>query len=201
MTGSLILRALTVSVLILLGLGCGSSAPTRFYVLSPLEDGATTVGRQNIGIGVGPVELPSYLDRPQFVTRSGQNQVTLHDFDHWAEPLDANVAEVLAHNMSILLPVARVRVYPWDPGVELDYQVILELSQFEIHEDNQARLVAWWSVLNGTTGEALMSRKTTYGEPVQGNNAVTDQIAALNRTLDALSRDMAATLGQLGRLP
>jgi uncharacterized lipoprotein YmbA len=200
MTGSRILRGLTVSAMILLGLGCGSSAPTRFYVLSPLEDGATTVGQQNIGIGVGPVELPSYLDRPQFVTRSGQNQVTLHDFDHWAEPLDANVAEVLAHNMSILLPVARVRVYPWDPSVELDYQVILELSQFEIHEDNQARLVAWWSVLNGATGEALMSRKTTYRAAVQGD-AVTDQVAALNRTLDSLSRDMAATLGQLDRLP
>lgn len=68
--------------------GCADSQPTRFYTLSPL---AAALGSTpptllpDVTVGVGPVTLPPYLDRPQLVTRAGGNRVVLAEFDSWAE--------------------------------------------------------------------------------------------------------------------
>ncbi len=61
--------------------GCTVTPPSRFYILTPLDSlaaGKKTRGAQNTPIiGIGPVELPGYLDRPQIVTRAGGNQLNL----------------------------------------------------------------------------------------------------------------------------
>ncbi len=65
--------ALLGASLVLLS-GCARTAPSRFDLLNALP--ATASEQQNkeaeqgIAIGIGPVELPEYLDRPQIVTRS-----------------------------------------------------------------------------------------------------------------------------------
>ena len=45
----------------------------------------------DLTVGVGPVTLPPYLDRPQLVTRAGSNRAVLADFDSWVEPLPGHV--------------------------------------------------------------------------------------------------------------
>ena len=70
--------------------GCADGQPTRFYTLSPLEAspcGASPTTMPDLTVGVGPVTLPTYLDRPQLVTRAGGNRMVLADFDSWVEPL------------------------------------------------------------------------------------------------------------------
>ena len=53
--------------------GCASQ-PSRFYLLSALPDTEVvspgTLGPQGPTIGVGPVTLQRYVDRPQIVTRT-----------------------------------------------------------------------------------------------------------------------------------
>ena len=47
-------------------------------------------------IGVGPVTVPDYLDRPQIATRSSSSSLQFSEFDRWAEPLEKNLMRVLA---------------------------------------------------------------------------------------------------------
>jgi uncharacterized lipoprotein YmbA len=71
-------------VAVLLGLGACASTPSRFYLLNTLPASetvpATAAGRGPV-VGVGPITLPKYLDRPQLVTRASRNQLTLGEFD------------------------------------------------------------------------------------------------------------------------
>ncbi len=100
------LLATLCALLITLG-GCAGTPNSRFYLLEPLTgapgpEGTVPLDRA-ISIGLGPVTLPEYLDRPQIVTRTDRNTVLLAEFDRWAEPLSGNVSRTLAENLTYLL--------------------------------------------------------------------------------------------------
>ena len=91
----------------LLGLGACASTPSRFYILNTLTASETipaTAAARGPVIGVGPITFPKYLDRPQIVTRASRHQLTLGEFDRWAEPLQDNVSRVLAENLALPHP-------------------------------------------------------------------------------------------------
>src|SRR3989442_5325553 len=101
--------------------GCGSSPATRFYTLAtvpPVTKIADRSSTPQLGVGIRSVVLPAELDRPQIVTRTGPNTVHLAEFDRWSSPLRDSVANVIAENLSVLLPADRVAVYPWPPRSE-----------------------------------------------------------------------------------
>ncbi len=94
--------AMVLFIAVLLA-GCRSSAPQiEFYTLNSLspetEKANPTDAALNIAVGVGPVEIPQALDRPQIVTRTGPNKITLDEFHRWASPLREDFARVLAEN-------------------------------------------------------------------------------------------------------
>jgi hypothetical protein len=98
---------MVVGLMLLAACATGTSAPSRFYVLAPLEapeaEPQLAPGERCLAIGIGPVEIPAYLDRPQIVTRLSNNELNLAEFDKWAEPLRDNLIRVLAENISSLL--------------------------------------------------------------------------------------------------
>src|SRR5437870_12994063 len=105
--------------------GCGSSPDTRFYTLATVPPITKTADRSStpqVGVGIRSVVLPADLDRPQIVTRTGPNTVHLAEFDRWSSPLRESVANVIAENLSVLLPADRVAVYPLPTGVSIDYR-------------------------------------------------------------------------------
>ena len=52
--------------------GCATVTPARFYILSPVPaDMAVRASGHETAIGVGPVDLPEYLNRPQIAVRNG----------------------------------------------------------------------------------------------------------------------------------
>jgi len=109
--------------------GCGSSPATRYYVLAPLsnsEAGDKPKGnKDDPAIGIGPVQFPKYLDRPQIVTRSSRNQIDIGDFDQWAEPLKTNFTNVIAENLSVLIPGDRIVVFPWSSSTVISGRSIV----------------------------------------------------------------------------
>ena len=90
--------------------GCSSPEP-RFYVLSgaSVDRSPHDFKGREVAIGVGPMDFPDYLDRPQIVTRSGQNEIFVADFDRWAEPLKANAIQCLTEDLSNYLIESGVR--------------------------------------------------------------------------------------------
>jgi hypothetical protein len=175
--------------------GC-SSAPTHFYVLTPLPVAGGPLGgpnRQDLSIGLGPVELPDYLDRPQIVTRLDQNQFKVADFDYWSEPLKDNFTQVLAENLSSLLTTERVFVYPWRRENRVTYQVTVKVIRFDRVVDGDSVLTARWRILRADNNEELRVQTATYTVPAAGSDYPAT-VTAMNQTLTALSRDIAGAL-------
>jgi uncharacterized lipoprotein YmbA len=167
-------RLLSAWVLAILGvllLGCTSSPPTRFYVLPSLTGANTTppVAQRDLTIGVGPVTLHPYLDRPQIVTRASRARLILGEFDQWGAPLHDSVTRSLAENLSLLVPTDRVVLHPWSRTTVPDYQVTLEVLQFDAGPGGEVILAARWQILN-TNEKALIMRKSRLTAAAGGHS-------------------------------
>ena len=73
-------------------------------------------GRRCLSFGIGPIKIPEYLNQPKIVTRKGPNELTLAEFDRWAERLKDNLTRVLAKNLSNLLCTKDDRSLPMARG-------------------------------------------------------------------------------------
>ena len=186
--------------LMLLG-GCASSPPARFYILTPLSGAemanASVASANELAIGVGPITLPSYLDRPQIVSRVSRSKLDLAEFDQWAAPLQDNFSRVLAANLSLLIPTDRIAVFPWPRSTPIDYQISLEVLRFDGAMGGEIVLLALWSLV-GTDGQELVMKKSRFTESA-GAEDYEATVAAMSRTIEALSRTLAAAITSQSR--
>ena len=188
-------------VLMVLG-GCARSQPANYYTLRPIQDpgpGTQSPGPgQDPVIGVGPVKIAEYLDRPQMVTRSSGSGLQFAEFDRWAEPLEKNLTRVLADNLSILLPSERVCVFPWPKSKPVQYQVTLEIIHLEKTADGKAILESSWEILGDDGGKSLVTKRTRLILPVE-SAGFEGMASAESRAIETLSREIAAAVKSLPR--
>ena len=202
---------LSILALAPLMVACSTTAPTRFYVLSGVTEKPAETPT-NTALGVGPINLPQYLDRPQIVTRISSNQLAVGEFDQWGGQLDDGFARTLAGNLSILLGTDQVQIYPWKDETSLTYAVTVDVLNFEQDVDGSSLLDVYWSLLEPETGKVKLRRHATYRDP--GGTPITDSeahgqsgllgdskkrpydsvVAAMSRNLGALSRDIAKAI-------
>ncbi len=183
-----------VCVCVLNLLGCGTSQPSHFYLLRALApasgSGLSETKPSSLSLGLGPITFPQYLDRPQIVTKASAHEVELAEFHKWAEPLSENTSNVLAENLSALLSTDRIVQYPWKRSIHPDYQLSLEVIQFDGTKSQEAVLKVRWTLV-GEDGETLLVKKTShFTEPVGGLD-YEDFVQAMSRTLDSLSQEIA----------
>ena len=179
----------------LLGLsGCASSPPTRLYVLPSMTSAETAppAATRSLTIGVGPVTLYPYLDRLQIVTRASRARLVLGEFDQWAAPLQDSVTRALGENLSLLIPTDRVLLHPWLRTIEPDYQVTVDVTQFEAGPSDEVVLAARWRILNAKEQELVM-RQARF-TAAAGRQDYEATVIAMGHTIDALSQDIAAAL-------
>ena len=177
----------------LLAAGClGGTAPTRFYVLAAV-DGPAVSAERAMSVGVGPVGLAGYLDRPQIVTRPAADKIDLAEFDQWGEPLRDAISRVLAEDLSRQLPAAKVSVFPWRGLEAVRYQVIVDVTRFDGPAAGDTALEARWRVLDAASGKEVAAKTTRLAEPA-GGPGYTMAVSAMSRALGALSREIAQTL-------
>ena len=179
--------------------GCANSRDTRFYVLTPLPAAERPGGAsaRSFAIGLRPVGLPEYLDRPQIVTRAGENALQLAEFDRWGSPLQENVTRVLAENISILVPVDRVTVFPWMKGDPIEYEIAVEVARFDGTLGATCSLVARWAVTGRGGKETLAAGKSSHIEPA--GDSYDSLVAAYSRLIGALGLDIATALKGVAR--
>ncbi|OGQ85544.1 MAG: hypothetical protein A2512_00805 [Deltaproteobacteria bacterium RIFOXYD12_FULL_56_24] len=184
--------------------GCARTHQISYYQLSPLEtvrNGAATGGAGEMVLGIGPVRLPEYLDRTQFVIRLTANRLQVEDSHRWVEPLGENIARVLGENLSALLGVERILLYPWPVSQSSDYQLLVEVLHFENDSDGAARLVARWSVKGKDGGIVLPERRSSHLAPAVSRDQE-GLVAALSEALKSFCREIAQALApELGKRP
>lgn len=201
----IIRRQLSVPALFLFLLilaGCGAtSTPSRFYVLSSMDnlatDQETKTDLDSIRICIGAVSLPKYLEKHQIVTRSGSNELQLAEFDRWAGNFEEDIGNVVAENLALLLSSDQVFSYQAiDVFDEADYTVAIDISRFDGRLGERVELVARWTILDGTGEEVKGITATHIIEPVQGDTYA-DMVAAQSRALASLSREIGTAFKDL----
>lgn len=202
MTVITVLRSvLPVLFIALFVTGCATgSSPVNFYTLNALEASASSTPgiARHLKIGLGPVDIPEMLDRPQIITRAGAHRLEFAEFDRWAGSLQNGISRVLAENLSVLLNTEDVVAYPWGGDVRVDYQVVVEVIGFDAVLNEQARLNVRWKLRQGEQGEVLKGGRSLFTQRIEGQGYET-VVAALNRTLDRFSREITEAIRTLER--
>ena len=162
--------------------------PSAYYLLNatvpPQEDAALPVV-----LGVGPIALPGYLDRPQIVVRVSENEIALAEADRWAEPLAENLSRALREDLLALLPGTSYVEYPWFEADAPDYGIAVEVQRFEADAAGVVELAATWEIAAGTV---VVERRSTRVQEAAGSAARSETVAAQSRALAELSREIAA---------
>lgn len=190
----LITKLLIPTSVIFLLSSCGTTPPSQHYLLSPADVSAATTSSRSIILGIGPVSLPKYLKRPEIVSRSNPNQLGMAVFHRWGEPLQDNFSRVLAQNLARMVPAEQTVNYPWKRTAGVNYQVRVDVNQFEPVSPTEVVLDVRWEVTRKPEGGRLARGQQRYSE--KSANDQVSQVAALSRTLERLSRDIATAISQ-----
>ena len=183
-----------LSAAVLPALGCGSTEPARFYSLEAVPEAALPAADSgSLAVDVGPVVLSEGLDRPQMVTRLGPNEVALHDYSRWAEPLEDNVARVLAEDLSVALGSQRIGTVPGAETREESWRVTVNVLRFEAGADGQSLLVARWRLFKPGSMTPSLTRKSAFSTPLAANDAAA-VAAALSADINSLAGEISAAL-------
>ncbi len=185
-----VLARIFAALLVLALAGCGG-AKLQYYRLS--ADAPAPVGTGGLAVGVGPVVLPSYVDRAELVFQNGPNEFQVPTNAHWASLLKDNIAAVLAADLGARLHSGSVVAFPWNSELHLRYSVAVDVTQFHSISGQGVILEASWRVLGGSDGQLISRHNARFQEPVHGDgyDAV---VAAESQLLGKLADGIAFSL-------
>lgn len=183
-------------LLMLLLAGCSTTPPSRFYVLTAQPAVEQKPATSSLVVGVGPVRLVAYLERPQIVAWESANQIKVEEFDRWGGTLEDNITWVMAENLSHALGSSAVVSFPWERAVLPEYQVAIDVRRFDPSSDNRVYLSAQWRILGDDGRELRAIENSTLNEPLEGSGFAA-QAAAQSRALGRLSDAIAAKILEL----
>ena len=167
----------------------GKSASSKFYVLSSLPPPVLSAA-EGTTIGVFPVAMPDYLDRPQIVTRASENEIKIDEFSRWAEPLKESFTSALVQNLSSLLNTAKVIKTTGSTGFPIALQVGVEVVQFDGSLGGDVVLIVRWGIFDPGGKKLLLGKRSSFKEPT-GAATYEALVVAESKAVAALSREIA----------
>ncbi len=140
-------------------LACSSSSPqTNFYLLPTPENTridenshsmSAVASTDLIHIAVLPAQMPEYLRRTQIFRKNPlSTNVTISDYNRWAEELDSAFQRVLSTSINNQLDKTNMHVTPQFRGVNADYTINVYVNSFEGDFNNDVVLDAYWNLMH-----------------------------------------------------
>jgi uncharacterized lipoprotein YmbA len=182
-----------------LAVGCfGSSPNVRLYTMNAASDSLTTSAPDGLAIGVGPIRVPRYLDRPEWVTRQGGStaQLEVDDVRRWAGGFSSNVLSTLGENLGAKLDTQQVVVYPAQTAFALDYRIAVDFHAFEGIGGDEVVLRASWVIRAGSAGRGPWSGYFATRRDIAGGGSE-DLVTAHNEVLALLADAIASRIEDL----
>lgn len=182
-------RAFLSMAVVLCGVaaGCASTPQPQLFVLSPTAaQGAASTGPS---VAIGPVTIPSVVNRPQIVVGTGANEVRIDEFHRWASPLQDNLSLVIALDLARLLGTTDVSASQPAAGLDPDYRIAVDVQRIESTLGKAALLDAIWTVRSTRRG-ALKKGHSIVDERV-ADDSYDALVAAHSRAVGRLSADIA----------
>ena len=191
-------RALVGAVLAVAVGGCAllldRPQPARYYLLTAVANQRLS-SRPDLIIGLGPIRIASYLDRPSLLTRLDANRVQPSNVDLWAAPLPQSVTAVLVENLQSLLGPRQVIIYPWYRTAKVACHVRLDIRNLE-RRPGGITFAARWSV-EELGGDGTLRRGTTDVDHAVTPDTPDAAAAALREAMGQLSEDIARAVDEV----
>jgi uncharacterized lipoprotein YmbA len=176
-------------LLSLLLAACGSTPQSNYYRLNTTATGGMGDAPS---VGIGPIEIPEYLNRNSMVFNRGDNQLHIASFERWAEPLSEGVQRVLGLNLSSRLDTQNIRPFPWPGSDAPAYGVQVWVLSLEASEES-TRLVAEWRLHRPAEGREVARRISRYQERGSGSDGAV-LAASYSRLLERLGEEIASAI-------
>lgn len=176
--------------LLALGLSACSTTPTLYHTLNT-DNGdmpvAQAVSQPIRSLGVGPVQLPTLLDREGLVIRQDAYTLKVSDTHLWGGQLEDELLNALSRQLQLRLPHTRVQTIPWESSQTPQYQIALSVERFDGSLGGQAVLRGVWQLQNGSDAKIVRSVPFTLTRAVNQST-----VAALVQAQSQLVQDLAA---------
>jgi uncharacterized protein len=187
-------------VLVLSGCISVSNSPApRFYMLQSADENQV-IKKTNIAsgllVGVGPVKIPEYQERPQIVTRDKEKMLKFAQFDRWGESLDLGMVRLIEEGLAITLPEVKFILYPWNSSIPVRYQVVIEIVQLDSELDKDLFLVAQWLVIDTENSKTITIKRSEFRQPIIPQN-YSGLAKTLSLVCGSLSSEIAEALKTL----
>jgi len=184
--------------------GCfGTSPSARFYSLTPQETrGIVVAEKVEVVVSVGPVSLPTYLDRRQIVTRSGSNEILLAEYDRWGGALDDEITRLLVSGLTERLSSKGFAFMPWRSvplaDVPLAYRIPVGIDRFDGVPGETVVLKASWAVVmkRDKQEQGLIARESMISEATGGKDYAA-LVAAMGKAVERLGKEIGENLTAL----
>jgi len=178
-------------VLILLFIsGCGTTQHSSFYQFNETINTSLTGVEQGHIIGVGPIQLPEYINRPQIVTRNSAHHLDIAEFHRWVEPLNESITRVLVMNLSNNLNSNRVYWLPrQDRNFPLELRVVIDIGRFDGKLGKEVELQARWTLFD-KQNQPKLTRVSLIKEKVNGAS-YENFVKAMNGALITLGDEIS----------
>ncbi len=196
-----VIRAATALVGAALSAGClGTSPGVALYTMSGVSAAPITSETAKLALGVGPIRVPRYLDRPELVTRPGgsTSRLEVDDFSRWAGGFSSNVLSALGENLGARLGTQRVVVYPGEAAFPLDYRVAVDFLAFEGVGGDALVLRANWVIRAPGSEAGPWSGQSAIRSAI-ANAGREGLVAAHNEALDRLADAIASRIADIER--
>lgn len=174
--------------------GCSLLSPkpdySQFYVLSalPASDAPATPPAPDVAMGVFNPDIPAYLDRPQIVARTGANEVTLNDYQRWAEPVAGGFSRVLIQDIALLSGTDHVALFPLTRTFGQEFEVYLMVLQFDGVPGGNVTLRVRWRITGPGGAPNYVVREAVF---TRNSTASTESYQGYVEALSALVGDLA----------
>ena len=143
-----------------------------------------------MAIGVGPVMVAEYIDRPNLVVAESEHELGVAENHRWAGDLPSAIARVTAVNLGRRWGTGNVRMYPWGDEEGLRRQVVIDVRQFHAGADGYALMEAGWRVYALPERRLLASSTFRSSEPLEADGYEA-MVAAQSRLLAKLADEIA----------
>ncbi len=168
-----------------------ASKPSNFFLLNPIQTQSQSKVRfDTLAIGLYDIHLPKYLDRTEIVSRKSMNELNVHDFDLWGEPLEKNISSVVKLNLEQLLPGSSVVIYPWPGSTKVDYNLEIYFEQYDQNARGQSILKVKYKIITEKTHTVLVTQSIYLLARIPTNKAEA-VVFGMNQNLNRLCQIIA----------
>jgi len=126
--------------------GC-SSAPVRYYTLTPPPGEAMPASPTTLAVDVRVVHTPPQLNRAELMVRGGPTEVTLLENEQWASPVKDEIRNALRIEL-----LRRLRRTSGLPPAVTKLTLDIDVQQLEAELGQYVLLQASWSATLSATG-------------------------------------------------